>query len=106
VQHDEIADPFGFGDQLRIVRIDVRPVEIPVGKMLEQLVNTAHHHMDAGGFQRLQKTGGKPQCDAVAIHKRLRRPVTKRRTRDPRAASRARCAEIIVGSSSLQWALQ
>src|ERR1700680_1823469 len=69
MQNDEIANAFVFVDQFGVVRIDVGLIEALVGKVLEQMVNSARDQVNAGRFQGFQETQCKSQRDAIAIPK-------------------------------------
>ena len=71
VQNDEIANALEFVADFSVVRIDVRLREPQIRKMLEQLVNAAHHEMNTRRFQGFDETRGETERHAIAVPEQL-----------------------------------
>src|SRR5579863_1753731 len=71
VQDQEIPHALVFGPQNFVVAIDFGVSEIPIGEQRQEHGNGALDEVNAGGFQRFEKTGRQTDRNAILVPEAL-----------------------------------
>ena len=67
VENDEVADPLPFEVGLAVEFVDVRLIELAVGKQTDEADRCRLDEMHAGRFERLEKSRRQAERDAVPV---------------------------------------